>query len=147
MNSRLERRSGRQTRSGVLHDQRRQIVNDRFHGRYHQLLKILSYRPDLDDPELMAVTYYLLLQDRVDEALGTFSRVRAERLATRLQYDYYAAYLAMVREQPQQARDIIAKYAQHPVDRWRDLCGAIIGQLDEIAGQGSPTSPRPGNPG
>ena len=29
--------------------QRRQIVNDRFHAQYHQLLKILSYRPDLDD--------------------------------------------------------------------------------------------------
>ena len=56
--------------------QRRQIVNDRFHGQYHQLLKILGYRRDLDDPELMAVTYYLLLQDRVDEALETFARVR-----------------------------------------------------------------------
>jgi hypothetical protein len=115
--------------------QRRQIVNDRFHGQYHQLLKILSYRADLDDPELMAVTYYLLLQDRVDEALGTFSRVHAERLATRLQYDYFAAYLAMVREQPQQARDIVAKYAQYPVDRWRDLFAAMIAQLDEIVGQ------------
>ena len=94
--------------------QRRQIVNDRFHAQYHQLLKILSYRPELDDAELMAVTYYLLLQDRVDEALGAFSRVRAERLATRLQYDYFAAYLAMVREQPQQARDIVAKYAAVP---------------------------------
>ena len=114
---------------------RRQIVNDRFHAQYHQLLKILSYRRDLDDPELMAVTYYLLLQDRVDEALGTFARVRAERLATCLQYDYFAAYLAMFREQPQQARDIAAKYAEHPVDRWRDLFGALLAQLDEIDGQ------------
>ena len=115
--------------------QRRQIVNDRFHGQYHQLLKILSYRSDLDDAELMAVTYYLLLQDRVDEALGAFSRMRAERLATRLQYDYFAAYLAMVREQPQQARDIVAKYAQYPVDRWRELFAAMLAQLEEIAGQ------------
>ena len=115
--------------------QRRQIVNDRFHAQYHQLLKILSYRSDLDDAELMAVTYYLLLQDRVDEALGAFSRVRAERLATRLQYDYFAAYLAMVHEQPQQAREIVAKYAQYPVDRWRDLFAAMIAQLEEIAGQ------------
>jgi hypothetical protein len=115
--------------------QRRQIVNDRFHGQYHQLLKILSYRPDLDDAELMAVTYYLLLQDRIDEALGAFSRVRAERLGTRLQYDYFAAYLAMVREQPQQAHDIVAKYAAYPVDRWRDLFAAMIAQLEEIAGQ------------
>ena len=124
--------------------QRRQIVNDRFHAQYHQLLKILSYRPDLDDAELMAVTYYLLLQDRIDEALGAFSRVRAERLVTRLQYDYFAAYLAMVREQPQQAHEIVAKYAQYRVDRWRDLFAALLAQLEEIT---SPISPRPGTPG
>jgi hypothetical protein len=114
---------------------RRQIVNDRFHAQYHQLLKILSYRADLDDAELMAVTYYLLLQDRIDEALGTFGRVHAEQLATRLQYDYFASYLAMVRQQPQQAREIAAKYAQYPVDRWRDLFTAMLAQLGEIAGQ------------
>ncbi|MCY2991239.1 MAG: hypothetical protein NTY19_25705 [Planctomycetota bacterium] len=115
--------------------QRRQIVNDRFHAQYHQLLKILSYRADLNDAELLAVTYYLLLQDRIDEALVTFDRVRAEQLATRLQYDYFASYLAMVRQQPQQAREIAAKYAQYPVDRWRDLFAAMLAQLDEIAGQ------------
>jgi hypothetical protein len=112
--------------------QRRQIVNERFHAQYHELLKILSYRRDLEDAELMAVTYYLLLQDRVEEALATFGRVRAERLETRLQYDYFAAHLALYREQPQQARAVAAKYARYPVDRWRDLFAALIAQLDEI---------------
>jgi hypothetical protein len=113
---------------------RRQILNDRFHAQYHRLLKILSYRRELDDAERMAVTYYLLLQDRVQEAIGLFSQVNPANLATRLQYDYFTAYLDFYKEQPDQAHAIVAKYADHPVDRWRDAFGAIAAQLNEIAG-------------
>ena len=35
----------------------------------------------------------MLLQDRIEEALEAFGRVDPQRLATRLQYDYFAAYL------------------------------------------------------
>ena len=115
---------------------RRQIVNDRFNAQYHQLLRILGYRRELDNPDLMSVSYYLLLQDRVEDALATFSRVQAQRLDTRLQYDYFTAYLAFYREQPQQARTLVEKYAAYPVDRWRDAFAAIAAQLDELAGQG-----------
>jgi len=114
---------------------RRQILNDRFHAQYHRLLKILNYRRELDDAELMAVVYYLLLQDRVEEALDFFGRVNAAKLATRLQYDYFAAYLDFYSDEPKQARAIANKYADHPVDRWRDAFAAIAAQLDEIEGK------------
>ncbi|MFM7150186.1 MAG: hypothetical protein ACKO23_10120, partial [Gemmataceae bacterium] len=58
---------------------RRQIVNDAFHQQYHRFLKVLSYHPDLDDNDLLATTYYLLLQDRIDEARAAFDRVNPER--------------------------------------------------------------------
>ena len=116
---------------------RRQIVNDRFNAQYHKLLKILSYRCELDNSELMSVTCYLLLQDRIEDAMATFSRVQAQRLDTRLQYDYFTAYLAFYREQPQQARALAEKYAAYPVDRWRDAFAAIGAQLDELSGQGA----------
>jgi len=48
----------------------RQILNDRFFAQYQRFLGVLSRRPALDDDDLMSVTYYLLLQDRVEEALG-----------------------------------------------------------------------------
>jgi hypothetical protein len=57
---------------------RRQIVNDRFHQQYHRLLKILTYRRHLDADDLMSVTYYLLLQDRVEEAMAFFDRVNPQ---------------------------------------------------------------------
>ncbi|MFO0870347.1 MAG: hypothetical protein U0935_15580 [Pirellulales bacterium] len=116
---------------------RRQIVNDRLHGQYHALLRQLSYQRTLTDDDRLAVTYYLLLQDRVAEALEMFGQVRAEQVATRLQYDYCAAYLAFFTEDTKTARAIAKKYAEHPVDRWRNTFAAVLAQLDEAEGQGA----------
>ncbi len=113
---------------------KRQIVNERFLAQYHRLLKILSYRSSLDDDDLMAATYYLLLQDRVEEAIEFFDRVDPRKLATQLQHDYFAAYLAFYREETAAARKIAERHAEHPVDRWRNAFGQMIAQLDEIDG-------------
>src|SRR6185312_13364960 len=87
----------------------------------------------------------LLLQDRIDEALGAFGKVKPDRVATRLQYDYCAAYLALFTEEPERARAIAAKYAGHPVDRWRNAFAAVVNHLDEASGKGlrvaDPTDP------
>ena len=115
---------------------RRQIVNDRFHEQYHRFLKTLTYRHTLDDADLLAVTYYLLLQDRIDEALATFAKVNKEKVATKAQYDYCAAYLAMFNGKPDQARAVAAAYTHHPVDRWRNTFAAVVAQVDEIEGRG-----------
>jgi len=114
---------------------RRQIVNDRFHEQYHKFLRELAYTPTLDDNDLLAVTYYLLLQDRVAEALETFARVKRAKVATPMQYDYCAAYLMFFSDQPEAARAIAAQYANHPVDRWRNTFAVIAAQLDEVAGR------------
>jgi hypothetical protein len=114
---------------------KRQIVNERVLGQYHHFLKMLSYKRQLDDADLLAVTYYLLLQDRIEEALETFARVRPDQIATRMQYDYCAAYLAFFSDEPGPVRAIAAKYAEHPVDRWRNTFTTILNQLDEIEGK------------
>lgn len=114
---------------------RRQIVNDRLDGQYHALLRLLSYKRELNDDDLVAVTYYLLLQDRIDEAQSFFARVNTERLTSRLQYDYFAAYLDFFLDQPKLAPALATKYAAFPVDRWRNAFASINTQLGEIAGQ------------
>ena len=113
---------------------RRQIVNQRFFEQYQRLLDILSYKAELDHDDLMSVTYYLLLQDRVAEALEFFGRVDAERLESKLQYDYFAAYLALYQGKLPEARELTDRWLQHPVDRWRNAFAAIDQQLKEIAG-------------
>ena len=114
---------------------KREILNDRFLAQYQHLLTILSYRPQLDNSERMAVIYYLLLQDRVEESLEFFSRVDPAQLATHLQYDYFAAYLDFYKAEPNLARQIAAKYAGYPVDRWREAFANIVNQADEIGKQ------------
>ena len=77
---------------------RREILNGSLASQYRSLLRSLAYGHGLDAGDWMSVTYYLLLQDRVEEALGTFARVEAGSLPTRLQYDYMRAYLELARE-------------------------------------------------
>ena len=115
--------------------QRRQIVNQRFHAQYHQLLKTLSYRRTLSDVDRLDVVYYMLLQDRVEEALQSFSEVNPEKLVTRIQYDYFAAYMGFYTEQLEPVRAILDKYQDHPVDRWRNAFASIGDQLNELEGE------------
>jgi hypothetical protein len=115
----------------------RKILNQRQLQQYQRLLTILSYQRDLDDSQLLAVTYYMLLQDRIEEALALFARVRPDRLATRLQYDYFTAYLDFYSDDPQLAGPIVEQYADHPVDRWRNAFAVVGKQLDEVQGTGA----------
>lgn len=115
---------------------RRQIVNAALHEQYHKLLKQLSYRPQLTDDDLLAVTYYLLVQDRVDESLASFRRVHRDKVSTLMQYDYCAAYLALCEEKPEVARSIAYRYEKHPVDRWRKAFAEVVNHTNEAAEKG-----------
>ncbi|HEY0982275.1 hypothetical protein [Schlesneria sp.] len=115
---------------------RRQIVNDQFHAQYHRTLKQLSYEKKLGSQDLLTLTHYLLLQDRIEEALSLFAQVDVEQISTRIQYDYCAAYLDFFNDDHKRARGIASRYSEFPVDRWRQAFASIIAQLDEAEGQG-----------
>jgi hypothetical protein len=110
----------------------RQILNDRFLAQYQRLLNVLAYRRGLSDDDRMAVIYYLLLQDRVEESLAMFDQVNPDKLETRLQYDYFTAYLDMYKSQPDSAREIARRHAEHPVDRWKNAFVNVVNQVDEL---------------
>ncbi|MCE9583425.1 MAG: hypothetical protein K8T20_13145 [Planctomycetes bacterium] len=113
---------------------RRTILNNRFAEQHIRLMTVLRYRGKLTDPDKLAVTYYLLLQDRVDEALETFASIDARNLDTALQYDYLKVYSDFCREKPADAREITERQKDHPVDRWRNLFRNALVQIDEITG-------------
>jgi hypothetical protein len=113
----------------------RQILNDRFYQQYEAWLRVIRYRPALDNDDLMTATYYLLLQDRIDEARAFFTRVDPKQLPTTLQYDYFAAYLDFFTPTHALARGIAEKYANYPIERWRNLFTLVTAQLDEIDGK------------
>ncbi|HEV3145381.1 MAG TPA: hypothetical protein VGZ47_15925, partial [Gemmataceae bacterium] len=98
----------------------------------------LGYRKQLTDDDRLAEVYYLLLQDRIEQATNAFAEVRPDHIATRMQYDYCAAYLDMFNDEPQRAKAIAAKYANYPVDRWRNTFATMLGQLNEIENKAPP---------
>ncbi len=112
----------------------RRILNNRFAGQYGRLMASLRYRRRLNDDDLLAVAYYLFLQDRVEEGLATFDRVKRDAVATGIQYDYLKVYAEFYRERPKAARAVAEKYRDTPVDRWRKLFANALAQLDEIEG-------------
>ena len=133
----LEYRPVVNARAHALGD-RRQVVNAALHEQYHRLLKQLSYRTQLTDDDLLAVTYYLLVQDRVDESLASFRRVHRDKVATQVQYDYCAAYLALCEEKPEVARSIAYRYERHPVDRWRKAFAEVVNHTRRGGREGRP---------
>lgn len=112
----------------------RTILNEQLLAHYQRLMNVLSYRRELNDAEKMAVIYYLLLQDRVEESLQLFAEVDKSKLAEQLQYDYFDAYLKMYEANAEGAKAIADKYTSYPVLRWRDAFKAISQQVAEIQG-------------
>jgi tetratricopeptide (TPR) repeat protein len=110
---------------------------------YKQLLKHLALKPRRDwaSDDLLQVAYYLLLQGRMTEAIRWFRRVKTRGLATRLQYDYFRAYLQMTLARPERARAIALPYRAYPVKRWRRLFQMVLQHARESR-QSAPTSRR-----
>ena len=113
----------------------RRILNDRIRGQYQQFLQIQSEKASFDDIDQMSTAYYLFLQDRATEALGRLDAVKPKALPTQMQYDYFQAYAAFYRSKPAEARKIAERYADYPVNRWRERFAAVVAQADEISGQ------------
>ena len=112
----------------------RKILNPNFFAQYQQLLGVLANRRELTDDDQLVVTYYLLLQDRIESALEHFAEVSRENLESRIQYDYCDAYLDLYREKPNEAAAKAAKWADYSVDHWRNRFKHILSQVDEIHG-------------
>ena len=113
----------------------RKILNTQFHGQYENFMKVLSYRPDLTVDDNLSVVVYLLLQDRVEEALNVFEGLDSAEVKARVQYDYLSAYLAFYKEQPEEAQKIATAYKDYPVERWQKLFADVLAQCEEISGQ------------
>ena len=113
----------------------RKILNNRFDQQYHRLLEVLKYRRELDDQEMIAMTYYLLLQDRIGDAIAMFSNVQRSNLESHLQYDYFAAYLDCFQSEPELARSIVTQYLDYPVPKWQKAFASIKSMLDELDGE------------
>lgn len=115
--------------------QRQKILNDRFYEQYHSFMHILSYHPELNDEHLLSITYYLLLQDRVKEALTFYRKIDPENIDQTIQFDYLSVYMDFYTRNLEHAEEIIGKYKDYPVPRWRNFFRYASDQLNEIKGK------------
>lgn len=109
--------------------QHRVILNESLATQYNLLLERLAFQPQIQSADRMALTYYLLLQNRIQEALAHFALVDRNGLAMEIQYDYLQAYLDFYQSQYDHAQKIAEKYLQYPVPRWRELFAKVDEQV------------------
>ena len=113
----------------------RRLGNQDLARQYAQFTTLLGYRAQLDSDDWMSVTYYLLLQDRIDEALGVFPKIDPAKVTTRLQYDYLQCYLALFTGETTKARTTAERYREYPVPHWQSRFADVLAQLDEAEGR------------
>jgi autotransporter-associated beta strand protein len=111
------------------------IANSAVRDQYLRLLDILAHKSALDAMDSMSVTYYLFLQDRMEEALARFKAIEPKQLPTRIQHDYLRCYAAFYEANLAEARAVAKLYADHPVPRWQKLFAEVASQLNEIEGR------------
>ncbi|MFW5752642.1 MAG: hypothetical protein ACOCYV_01185, partial [Planctomycetota bacterium] len=125
--------------------ERARIANQAVAEQYTTLLDILARKPALDAADNLALTYHLLLQDRIAAAHQRFARVERSEVTGTVPYDYCAAYIAMTRGDVGAARRLAQAHATHPIPRWRERFRAVLAQLDTLEGEaivpGDPRDP------
>ena len=118
------------------------ILNQQFFDTYLNFLKYYFEKEDLvDDEDKLILTYYLLLQDRIDDALLVFNQIASDSPAIprfAIQYDYMNAYFDLYKGMPlfTKAKTICEKYLDYSVMTWRTLFIEMANQLAEVDGEG-----------
>ncbi|MFT4514529.1 MAG: hypothetical protein ACI91B_003240, partial [Planctomycetota bacterium] len=132
--------------SPLVHQRAHQLGSQRKFGnkdlakQYNALMNLLGYRPQLDSNDWLAVTYYFLLQDRVEEALESHAKINPSNIAAKVQFDYLSAYLCFFTGETQKARRIAAAHLNDPVAHWQKRFKTVIAHLDEAEGKTAPAA-------
>ena len=114
----------------------RQTYCEFLHLALHQ--DIQNGKISLDEKLKLQLTYFLQLQDRIDEALEIFKTIDMSKLqskACQTQYDYMLAYFDFFRDTEAEfkdARAIVEKYSDYPIEHFRIMFKKIQEQLNEI---------------
>ncbi|WP_345684324.1 carboxypeptidase-like regulatory domain-containing protein [Novipirellula caenicola] len=106
-----------------------EILNSTFLDQYRDFVRVLGFQSEIPQNQRLALTYYLLIQNRIEEAIDTFAKIDRDSIATQLQYDYMDAYLAMHQGQYDRAEQIANLRRDELVPRWQSRFGELANQL------------------
>ena len=115
------------------------ILTKEFRETYYEFISYLITLNEIDTKDLMRFCYYLILQQRIDEANVIFNRIDKTKIYdVQIQYDYIKAYLDLSFGFPNfnHAREIIKKYdGKFPIKNWNDMFNEIKDKLNEFDGK------------
>lgn len=96
-------------------DDFKDILNIQFKETYSRFLHLMLHQPSLSDKHKLQFSYYLQLQDRVEEAITVFKDIN---LQDSIIFDYMSAYYAFFNEEVDLAKvkQIVAKYKDYPIE-------------------------------
>ncbi|MFC7339508.1 hypothetical protein ACFQY0_20115 [Haloferula chungangensis] len=128
------------------------LVNPRIHSfgdnprlsfetarqHYESYLDQLSWKAELSAEDQLHLSWFLFLQDRIEEAIARFEKVESNKLSTKLSYDYLQALTHFHRAEPNKSREIAAKHQHLPPGPWRERFDAVLAQADEIGALAQP---------
>ena len=119
------------------------ILTVQLRDTYQDYVSYLITLPKIKDYEYMRLCYYLILQQRINEATIIFNKIDKKNIigdnmtSLELQYDYLTAYLDFSNGYPkfEKARQIIKKYKDIAISNWRNMFNEIEDQLNEYDGK------------
>ena len=106
---------------------------DKAIQQYQTFLSQLAYKEQLTAEDHWTLCMFLLMQNRIDEAIVEFQKINPTGNLSKMAYDYLRAYLLFYEEKPAQAKEIAMGYKDQPLELWRKRFSKIITQADEIA--------------
>jgi hypothetical protein len=121
---------------------KREILNNELMKQYRDLLGIVSTQPAVSSTQKLEIVYYMILQNRIAEAIAWFDSISKEDVSTKLQYDYFNAYLLLCKREYGRAAEIARGYLEYPEPRWQNQFAEIVSQVkqrQELLAQGNTT--------
>ena len=112
------------------------ISNKELKETYHKFIIDLLSLQKITFKENLKLIYYLILQDRFEDAINIFSKIKKEEIENKnykIQYDYINAYLDFIFGYPEFkiAKSLCNKYKEFPLIHWREKFQEIEDQLLE----------------
>ncbi|MEM7473905.1 MAG: hypothetical protein AAF483_02875 [Planctomycetota bacterium] len=110
---------------------KKKILNPSMFNQYQRLLDVIAHGRAVTNDQKMQLCYYLILQNRIEEALSWFEGLNANELKSQIQYVYLDAYLDFFRGNYERAAELAQQYVDYPVPRWRNLFQQVATQVDD----------------
>lgn len=107
-----------------LNENKSTIRNEQFKKTYNCFLFASLFNEPTSSRARVAFIYYLLLQDRIDEAFNLLMHLdESLKDQHQLQFDYIECFIDMYKGYPSfaKSRTIAKKYVDYPVKAWQKL--------------------------